>query len=99
MNYNFEWDPNKANKNIEKHKISFESATSVFKDKNSISLYDESHSEEKDEERWITIGIDYETRTLVVIHTFISVDKNNCNIRLISARKATKKEEKIYIQG
>jgi uncharacterized DUF497 family protein len=43
--------------------------------------------------------LDVETRTLVVIHTFISVDKDNCNIRMISARKATKIEEKIYKEG
>lgn len=41
MNYNFEWDPNKAKSNIEKHKISFEDATSVFKDENAVSIFDE----------------------------------------------------------
>ena len=40
MYYNFEWDPNKANSNISKHKISFEDASSVFKDENAISIYD-----------------------------------------------------------
>ena len=43
--------------------------------------------------------MDEVTRTLVVIHTYISVDENNCNIRLISARKATKKEQQIYKEG
>jgi len=90
MNYNFEWDINKAHTNLSKHKISFESATSVFKDAHAISIADEEHS--ANEERWLTIGLDEVTRTLVVIHTYISIDKNNCNIRLISARKATKKE-------
>ena len=97
MNYNFEWDPNKAKSNLRKHKVSFEVATSVFKDKNLISVFDESHSE--NEERWATIGIDAKTRTLVVVHTYISIDNNNYNIRVISARKATKKEEKIYNEG
>jgi len=97
MNYNFEWDPNKAKSNILKHKISFENATSVFKDKNMISIFDEKHS--INEDRWITIGLDKETRTLVVIHTFISLDNDNCNIRIISARKATKNEIKIYKEG
>jgi len=97
MKYNFEWDPNKAKTNFSKHKINFESAVSVFKDKNAISIFDEKHSQHED--RWITIGLDVETRTLVVIHTFISVDKDNCNIRMISARKATKIEEKIYKEG
>jgi len=94
MNYNFEWDPNKAKSNLTKHKISFESSTSVFKDENAISIYDEKHSLEED--RWITIGIDFETRTLIVIHTFIIINQDNCNIRVISARKATKSEQKTY---
>ncbi len=70
---------------------------SVFKDKNAISIFDEKHSESED--RWITIGLDIETRTLVVIHTFISINKDNGNIRMISARKATKTEKNIYKEG
>jgi len=97
MNYNFEWDVNKARTNLSKHKISFEGATSVFRDEKAISISDEEHSD--DEERWLTIGMDEVTRTLVVIHTYITVDENNCNIRLISARKATKKEQQIYREG
>ena len=97
MNYNFEWDVNKARTNLSKHKISFEGATSVFRDEKAISISDEEHSDE--EERWLTIGMDEVTRTLVVIHTYMSVDENNCNIRLISARKATKKEQQIYKEG
>ncbi|MEA3289240.1 MAG: BrnT family toxin [Campylobacterota bacterium] len=97
MNYNFEWDPNKAKSNILKHQISFEDAASIFKDENAISIFDEDHSDSED--RWITIGMDIKTRTLVVVHTFISLDKNNCNIRIISARKATKNEQKEYKRG
>ena len=97
MNYNFEWDPNKAKSNISKHKISFEDASSVFKDENAISIFDEKHSSKED--RWVTIGLDLKTRTLVVIHTFITFDKDNCNIRVISARKATKQEKIIYQEG
>ena len=97
MNYNFEWDVNKARTNLSKHKISFEGATSIFRDEKAISISDEVHS--KEEERWLTIGMDEVTRTIVVIHTYMSIDKNNCNIRLISARKATKKEQKFYREG
>ena len=50
------WDVNKARTNLSKHKISFESATSVFRDEQAISIADEEHSEE--EERWLTIGMD-----------------------------------------
>ena len=60
-------------------------------------MFAESHSE--DEERWATIGLDAKTRTLVVIHTYISLDKDTYNIRMISARKATKNETKFYNQG
>ena len=80
-----------------KHKISFEDATSVFRDENAISLSDEEHSDF--EERWVTIGMDKVTRTLVVIHTIVSIDEKSYNIRMISARKATKKEQKIYQEG
>jgi hypothetical protein len=94
VKYIFEWDYKKAKTNITKHKISFEDATTVFKDENMLSVYDERHSE--DEDRWITIGMDLKTRTLVVIHTFISIGTDTTNIRVISARKATRKEQKIY---
>ncbi|MGM0520293.1 MAG: BrnT family toxin [Campylobacterota bacterium] len=97
MNYNFEWDPSKAKSNISKHKINFEDAATIFKDENAISIFDEEHSESED--RWITLGIDTKTRTIVVVHTFITIDKNNCNIRIISARKATKNEQKFYKEG
>ena len=97
MNYDFEWNPNKAKSNIEKHKISFEDAASVFKDENAISIYDEEHSSEED--RWVTVGMDLKTRTLVVVHTFITMNKQNCNIRIISARKATKNERNFYTKG
>jgi hypothetical protein len=96
LNYNFEWDPNKAKSNFVKHKIAFECAVTVFKDKNAISIFDDEHSEYED--RWVTIGMDFETRTLVVVHTFIALDKDHCNVRVISARKATKNEQKIYTE-
>jgi len=97
MNCNFEWDINKARTNLSKHKISFEGATSVFRDEQAISIADDLHSAK--EERWLTIGIDEITRTLVVIHTYMTLDKNSCSIRIISARKATKKEQEIYRKG
>ncbi len=94
MKYIFEWDFKKAKTNLAKHGISFEEASEVFKDKNMISIFDEKHSE--DEDRWITIGMDIKTRTLVVVHTFLTIDSDNTKIRVISARKATKNEQKIY---
>jgi uncharacterized DUF497 family protein len=60
INYNFEWDLNKAKSNISKYKINFEDVASNFKDKNKISIYDEKYSLKED--RWITIGLDIKTR-------------------------------------
>lgn len=94
MQYNFEWDPAKAKANLRKHKVSFERGSEVFLDPFMISIEDEGHSEE--EERWLTLGRDKNSVLLVVNHTFREIDQDNCNIRLISARKATRSESKQY---
>ena len=94
MQYNFEWDPYKAKQNLRKHKVSFERATEVFWDPLAISIYDKEHSSEED--RWITIGKDQTDNVLVIIHTFHEENTDNCKIRVISARRATKKEIKQY---
>ena len=94
MQYNFEWDPYKAKQNLRKHKMSFERATEVFLDPLAISIYDDEHS--LDEDRWVTIGKDQTNLILIVIHTFLEENIDNCRIRVISARKATKKEIKQY---
>ncbi len=94
MQYNFEWDPAKAKENLRKHKISFERAAQVFRDPYMISIEDEEHDEEED--RWVTLGRDKDTVILIVIHTFREIDSDNANIRLISARKATRTEIKQY---
>ena len=90
MRYNFDWDPAKEKQNIRKHKVAFRRAATVFRDPNQLSIYDEEHSE--DEDRWITIGIDSGGILRVVIHTFEQVDEGLCEIRIISARKATSAE-------
>jgi uncharacterized protein len=90
MKYFFEWDQNKAISNVKKHGISFERASGIFKDPRAISIFDEVHS--KEEERWITIGIDTNGILLLIIHTFTEKDNENFIIRIISARKATRKE-------
>jgi uncharacterized DUF497 family protein len=94
LQYNFEWDPYKAKQNLRKHKVSFERAAEVFLDPLAISIYDEEHS--LGEDRWITIGKDQTNLILVIVHTFHEENIDNCKIRLISARKATKKEIKQY---
>ena len=94
MRYYFDWDPNKAKTNRKKHNIDFEQASTIFLDPRMISIFDTEHSE--DEDRWDTIGIDSNGIILVVVHTFRQVDSDYCKIRIVSARKATKKESKQY---
>lgn len=94
VQYNFEWDVPKARQNHRKHKVSFERAAGVFLDPFMLSIFDTEHS--RIEDRWITIGKDKNEVPLVIIHTFREDDANNCRIRIISARRATKKEIKQY---
>jgi len=97
MRYDFEWDPKKARDNIRKHKVSFERAATIFRDPNLLSIPDEEHSQS--EERWITIGLDESGVLLVLSHKFMSLDDESSQIRIISARKATKAETKQYEKG
>ena len=85
----FEWDPEKAQSNLRKHQVGFEEAGTVFDDPQFITLLDEEHS--NDEERYISIGLSKKGRLLMVAHT----DRTDA-IRIISARKATRNEEKFY---
>ena len=90
INYNFEWDPNKANENQHKHAVTFDEAATVFRDSKALSIYDTDHSE--DEDRWLTLGISGKGRLLVVAHTFREERDDSVIIRIISSRKATKQE-------
>ena len=83
----YEWDPNKAITNIEKHGIDFADAVTVFNDLNAVTINDP----DDEEQRFITIAMDTFGRILVVVYTW-----RGDTIRLISARKATKKERKQY---
>ena len=94
MQYNFEWDPDKAQANRRKHGVSFEEAATVFRDPRMLSLYDDEHS--KTEDRWITMGISANGRLLVVCHTFKEDTDHSATIRLISSRKTTRSETKAY---
>ena len=89
----FEWDPKKSASNQRKHRVSFEEAISVFSDERALLLDDPEHS--VDEERFILFGLRSSLRTLVVCHCFREADSI---IRLISARKATKRERDEYQQ-
>ena len=91
----FEWDQTKEKNNIEKHGIPFSEALFVFSDKFGLTLYDKNHS--IDEDRWITLGRLPDQRICLVVHTYRQVNAMEI-IRIISARKATRKEEKQYIK-
>ena len=97
MRYDFEWDVRKARSNLVKHKISFERATTIFRDPNILSIPDKEHS--GFEERWLTIGLDESGMLLVLSHTFNVLSATVYKIRIISARKATKSETEQYEEG
>ncbi len=94
INYNFEWDPIKARKNLNKHGVEFEEAATIFRDSKALSIFDLDHSET--EGRWITMGISEKGRLLIVNHTFREESRKEVTIRIISSRKATKNETKKY---
>ncbi len=86
----FEWDDNKEKINIAKHGIDFSTAAHVFRDENRIEFFDEAHSEYED--RYITIG---QINGIAIIVTVVYTERENA-IRLISARKATNHERRMY---
>jgi uncharacterized protein len=90
-NIEFVWDRRKAESNIAKHGISFEEARSVFSDEGARLIGDPDHSQE--EERFILLGYSSQARCLVVVHCYRVSDSA---IRLISARRATVREERAY---
>lgn len=94
MEFNFEWDQNKDYSNQRKHGVSFRQATEVFNDPIALTLFDEENS--RWEERWVTLGLTSKGKYLVVVHTFNEVQEKVADIRIISARFATKKEIKQY---
>jgi len=96
MRFNFEWDPMKARLNWKKHGVSFELASTIFRDRYALSIYDLDHSE--DEERWITLGIAANGALLVAHHTFAAIDDETVKIRLISSIKAVRREQDQYAE-
>ncbi|MCA2553824.1 MAG: BrnT family toxin [Microcystis sp.] len=88
----FDWDKNKAERNLSKHEVSFEEAKTVFDDPLYVDFYDLDHSE--DEDRYLLVGQSNRGRLLIVSYT----ERGNL-IRLISAREVTKTERETYEQG
>jgi len=86
---NFAWDPAKARRNRRKHRVSFEEAATVFGDALSVTWSDPDHSES--EARFITVGHSSVGRVLLVAHA----DRGEV-IRIISARRVTRREREHY---
>jgi uncharacterized protein len=87
----FDWDPAKSASNRKKHGVSFEEAKSVFADEHGRLLDDPDHSD--NEERFILLGMSTSLRILVVCHCYRQA---NSTIRIISARKANRSEQRQY---
>jgi len=85
----FESDPRKARSNLAKHGVRFEEASTVLGDPLSVTIPDPEHS--RSEERYVTLGTAFNGKLLVVVHT----DRGD-NIRIISARRASRRERKSY---
>jgi uncharacterized protein len=91
MDLVFEWDEGKNSANREKHGVSFEEARTAFLDENARVLPDPDHSE--DEDRFILLGLGIAGRILVVCHCY---RKEELIVRIISARKANPREQRLY---
>ena len=90
----FEWDPAKSRANQKKHRVSFEEAQTVFFDEGALLASDPDHSAEED--RFLIIGFSIQLRVLLVC--FCDRRKGHVS-RIISARKASKREQKQYVEG
>ncbi|OGU31802.1 MAG: hypothetical protein A2X67_04290 [Ignavibacteria bacterium GWA2_55_11] len=89
----FEWDEGKQAANVRQHGVSFVEAASAFTDENAIVIHDPDHSD--DEDRFVLLGMSAKLRVLVVCHCYRMND--DC-VRLISARKAAKREQHQYFE-
>ena len=85
---NYQWDPAKAEANVKKHDVEFAGAVGVFEDPNAITIED---LDAEGEQRFLSMGMDVLGRIIVVAYKYRGED-----VRLISARKASKKEVRVY---
>lgn len=92
----FSWDDAKNDSNLRKHGVSFAAARLVFDDPLHVSRLDRI---EHGEQRWKTVGLVAGVALLLVAHTWQEADSGVEQIRIISARRATKLERKVYEQG
>jgi uncharacterized DUF497 family protein len=94
MPIRFEWDVRKERRNLQKHGVGFNEASTVFADALSITILDPDASD--DDERWVTMGFSHRHRLLIVVHT---EDEEKQIVRIISARPADAGERRDYEEG
>ncbi len=92
MEYTFEWDAEKARRNVDKHGVSFEEAVTAFGDPLSVAIPDPDHSDA--EERFLLMGMSRRSRLVVVAYT-----ERTDRLRLITARLASRREKRNYEEG
>ena len=92
MQYTFEWDAEKARQNVDKHGISFEEAVTAFGDPLSLTVSDPDHSDS--EERQLLLGMSRRSRLVVVAFT-----ERGDRLRIITARRASRREKRKYEEG
>lgn len=90
----FSWDPAKASSNVSKHGVSFLQAATVLNDALALTVFDAGHSEF--EERWFTLGLAESGKLLAVSHTYSATGPRSAQVRIISAREATRAERRQY---
>lgn len=88
------WDEAKALSNLAKHGVTFAQASTIMLDPLALTVFDAAHSET--EERWFTLGMTSDGRLLAVAHTYQTLDTSHAQIRLISAREASRREQQYY---
>jgi uncharacterized DUF497 family protein len=88
------WDAAKALSNLAKHGVNFAQAATVLTDPLALSVFDAAHSET--EERWFTLGVSSEGKLLAVAHTYRQTEPSHIQVRVISAREATRRERDQY---
>lgn len=93
----FDWDPAKADSNRAKHGVSFDEAMLVFADPLAVSRLDQGHGQA--EERWVTLGLTHAGGLALVVHTYDELNDGTIAIRVISARRPTRRETREYEEG
>ena len=94
MSIKFDWDTHKADSNLRKHGVSFHEAQTIYGDQRALSVYDEAHSDTEDP--FITIGWSFFGSLLSVVHSDFIDDEGVEVWWIISARRATRREENAY---